>query len=134
MPALGFTSQAVLLGEILANTVLLVEDEEELLELFGTELREKGYEVLSVASGAEALELIRNQASSIDLLIADVVLPQVSGIALAHKLKKRCPSVKVLLMSGYGQILQDDVGFPVLAKPLDPEVLFREVQALIGRT
>jgi DNA-binding response OmpR family regulator len=110
----------------------LVEDEEELLDLFGSELREIGCEVLTARSGAEALELIKDQAPSIDLLIADVVLPQVSGIALAHKLKKRSSAAEILLMSGYGQILHDDIGFPVLAKPLDPADLLEKVQALLG--
>jgi DNA-binding response OmpR family regulator len=120
------------LEEIVGKKVLLVEDEAELLQLFGTELQEKGYEVLPASSGAQALELIRGQASGIHLLIADVVLPQVSGIALAHKLKKRSPDAAVLLMSGYGQILHDDVGFPVLAKPLDTDLLLEKVEALIG--
>ena len=116
----------------MVKKILLVEDEEELLELFGTELQENGYEVLPAGSGAQALELIRQWASSIDLLVADVVLPQVSGIALAHKLRKRAPDAAVLLMSGYGQILHDDIGFTVLAKPLDPEVLIHEVASLLG--
>lgn len=115
----------------MGKKILLVEDEEELLELFGAELREKGYEVLPAVSGAEAMGLIRQWASSIDLLIADVVLPEVSGIALAHKLKKRAPEAEVLLMSGYGQILHDDIGFPVLAKPLAPEVLIEKVESLL---
>ena len=115
----------------MAKTVLLVEDEAELLDLFKAELQENGYQVLPAGSGAEALRLIRDSASSIDLLVADVVLPQVSGIALAHKLKKRVPEVEVLLMSGYGQILHDDMGFPVLSKPLTPEFLLERVQAIL---
>jgi two-component system cell cycle sensor histidine kinase/response regulator CckA len=114
-----------------AKKVLLVEDEKELLELFESELRENGFQVLPAGSGAEALELIRESATSIDLLVADVVLPQVSGIALAHKLKKRAPEAEVLLMSGYGQILEDDIGFPVLSKPLSAETLVEIVAALL---
>lgn len=116
----------------MGKTVLLVEDEEELLDLFGAALKENGYQVLPASTGDEALILIRECASSIDLLVADVVLPHVSGIALAHKLKKRIPEIKVLLMSGYGQILHDDVGFPVLSKPLTPEALIAKVGALLG--
>ena len=115
----------------MGKKVLLVEDEEELLELFGAELRDKGYEVLPAEGGAQGLELIRQWSSAIDLLIADVVLPEVSGIALAHKLRKRAPQAEVLLMSGYGQILHDEVGFPVLAKPLAPETLVDKVEALL---
>lgn len=116
----------------MAKKILLVEDEAELLELFSAELRERGYEVLPAGSGAYALDLIRERASEIHLLLADVVLPQVSGIALAHKLRKRSPGAKVLLMSGYGQILGDDIGFPVLAKPLETDRLMEEVETLIG--
>ena len=116
----------------MGKKVLLVEDEKELLELFAAELREEGYEVLPASSGAQALELIRQWAPSIDLLVADVVLPEVSGIALAHKLRKRAPGAGVLLMSGYGQILHEEIGFPVLAKPLDPTDLLEKVGSLLG--
>jgi CheY-like chemotaxis protein len=119
-------------GGFVGKTVLLVEDEQELLDLFRMELKENGYEVLTASSGDEALTLIRESAPSIDILVADVVLPHVSGIALAHKLKKRVPEIKVLLMSGYGQILHDDVGFPVLSKPLTSEVLMERVKDLLG--
>jgi len=114
-----------------SKKVLLVEDEKELLEVFEGELRNRGYDVLPASSGAQALELIRQWAPSIDLLVADVVLPQVSGIALAHKLRKRAPDAQILLMSGYGQILQDDIGFPVLAKPLDPVTFIGTVETLL---
>ena len=110
--------------------VLLVEDEAELLEVFGSELRSKGHEVLSARSGTEALGLIREWSNSIDVLVADVVLPQVSGIALAHKLLKRVPTAKVLLISGYGQMLEEDIGFPVLAKPMAPETLAEQIESL----
>ena len=110
--------------------VLLVEDEAELLEVFGSELRSKGHEVLSARSGTEALGLIREWSNSIDVLVADVVLPQVSGIALAHKLLKRVPTAKVLLISGYGQMLDEDIGFPVLAKPMAPETLAEQIESL----
>ena len=119
-------------GGDVGKKILLVEDEKELLELFASELREEGYEVLRAGNGAQALELIRQWATSIDLLIADVVLPEVSGIALAHKLRKRAPKASVLLMSGYGQMLHEEIGFPVLAKPLDPAVLLEKVESLIG--
>lgn len=111
--------------------VLLVEDEAELLEVFGRELQSRGHEVLSARSGAEALGLIREWSNSIDVLVADVVLPQVSGIALAHKLLKRAPTAKVLLISGYGQLLSEDVGFPFLAKPLAPEDLVERIESLV---
>jgi DNA-binding response OmpR family regulator len=124
--------ETAFLGATMAKKILLVEDEAELLELFGTLLREEGYEVLPAGGGAQALRLIREQASDIHLLLADVVLPQVSGIALAHKLRKRSPGAEVLLMSGYGQILHDDIGFPILAKPFNPDLLLEKVEALIG--
>ena len=109
---------------------VMVEDEAELLEVFGSELQNRGYEVLSARSGAEALGLIRKWSTSIDVLVADVVLPQVSGISLAHKLLKRVPNAKVLLISGYGQLLSEDAGFPVLAKPMSPEALAERVESL----
>jgi two-component system cell cycle sensor histidine kinase/response regulator CckA len=115
-----------------AKRILLVEDESELAEVLGDELRGEGYEVVTATSGLQALDLIREWSDSIDLLIADVVLPEFSGIALAHKLRKRAPDSKILLMSGYGQILLEETGFPVLAKPLAPHVLLEKARELLN--
>jgi DNA-binding NtrC family response regulator len=91
--------------EILATgtleTILLVEDEEPLRRLIGKTLTSRGYTVLSAPSAEDALELTARHQGKIDLLLSDVVLPNLSGPALAQRLVPRYPAMRVLFISGY---------------------------------
>jgi signal transduction histidine kinase/ActR/RegA family two-component response regulator len=82
-----------------AETILLVEDEEQVRELLTNLLREQGYQVLPACDGAEACRLCQQQP--VDLLLTDIVLPNESGYELAAQVSALCPEVKVLYMSGY---------------------------------
>ena len=93
------------------ETILFVEDEEKLREVGRVILESLGYQVLVAGNGSEALEVYRavcaEGASEIDLVITDVVMPEMGGKALVHELKKVSPDVKVLAISGY--VLKDEL-------------------------
>lgn len=121
-------------GEI----ILLVEDDDSVRRLTAKALEYLGYTVLKAASGQEALTLAEEQGGVIDLLLTDVVMPEISGNQLASMLVERYPRLKVLYQSGYTDdavvrhgILQTDVAF--LQKPFSLASLADKVREVLGR-
>src|SRR5260221_7233840 len=86
-----------------AETVLVVEDEEVVRQLVCTVLSDVGYKVLCAASPSEALRLVREHADKIDLLVTDMVMPEMHGPALAREILSLRPEGKVLFVSGYSE-------------------------------
>lgn len=84
-----------------SETILLVDDEPMIIEVGSEILSMLGYDVLTATSGQEAIELYQHNQSRIDLLIIDMIMPQMSGGELFDEIKKRNPSVNVMLSSGY---------------------------------
>ncbi len=84
-----------------AETVLLVEDEEAVRHLLAQGLSSYGFTVMTARDGADALHLVRERAARIDLLVTDVVMPNMSGRDLADRLRTEIAGLKVLFMSGY---------------------------------
>ncbi len=83
------------------ETVLVVEDEEVLLEINTTMLRNLGYKVLTAGTPTKAIHLAEEHAGTIDLLMTDVVLPEMNGRELERHIRKTNPGIAVLFMSGY---------------------------------
>jgi len=83
------------------GTVLLVEDEATVREMTRQALRRGGWNVIEVASGDEAWQLMESMVHPIDALVSDVVMPGMSGIALAERVMNLHPSIRVVLLSGY---------------------------------
>jgi PAS domain S-box-containing protein len=120
------------------ETVLLVEDEEQVRVLAASVLRRHGYRVIEATAPADALAQAAAHAGPIDLLLTDVVMPEMSGSALAALLKTSRPETKVLFMSGYTDdavvrhgVLESGVDF--IQKPLTPEVLAQRVRQALQR-
>ena len=116
--------------------VLLVEDDLTVRELVNRLLTQHGYIVLMASSGAEALYLAQQHSGEIRLLLTDVVMPGLSGAALAEQLTEIQPALKVLFMSGYTNdaILHHGVlepGISFLQKPFGPADLLRKVRAVL---
>jgi PAS domain S-box-containing protein len=84
-----------------SETVLLVEDEYSLRLVVANTLRAKGYRVLEARDGEAALELAKDRAARIDLLLTDMILPGLSGRSVADQIRVARPSIKVIYMSGY---------------------------------
>lgn len=115
------------------ETILLVEDEKAVRELTERILTRYGYEVLAAANGREALELLDAHCDSIDMLLTDVVMPEVGGPEVAAAVRQRLPKLPVLFMSGYNEeaVLQDGIlaaGTSFLEKPFTPALLLQRLQ------
>jgi len=115
------------------ETVLVVEDQPELRDLIQILLVEAGYHVLAAADPDEALALGSAPGVTVDLLLTDVVMPEMSGPDLAAELRRRRPEVEVLFMSGYfGDALAryglDETTAEVVAKPFRPDALLGAVR------
>jgi CheY-like chemotaxis protein len=115
------------------ETVLLVEDEVGVRGVAQRILQAAGYTVLAASDGEEAVRLCAQHAGPIHLLLTDVVMPGMSGPALASRLEAMRPAMKVMYMSGYTEdamVHHDllDPGTVFLAKPFTPEILVRIVR------
>jgi two-component system cell cycle sensor histidine kinase/response regulator CckA len=85
------------------GTVLLVEDEEGLRALNARGLKSRGYTVFEAGNGVEAIELIERQGGQVDLVVSDVVMPEMDGPALLKVLRERNPEIKFIFVSGYAE-------------------------------
>ncbi|MCL4368020.1 MAG: GAF domain-containing protein [Actinobacteria bacterium] len=119
-----------------SETVLVVEDEPALLRLGERMLSGVGYTVLCAATPGEALRLARGRAGDIDLVVTDVVMPEMNGQALVERLRAICPRLRWLFMSGYTAdviahhgVLEEGVAF--LQKPYTQEELTDRVREVL---
>ncbi len=118
------------------ETVLVVEDDAEVRKLAAEMLSRQGYTVLEAASGPEALRVWRQHASSIDLLLTDVVMPSMAGPELAAQLTAERTGLKVLYMSGYPEEVMAKHGLSVsestfLHKPFTSDALIHSVRLVL---
>jgi DNA-binding NtrC family response regulator len=119
------------------ETILLVEDETSLLNMVHLILINKGYDVLSTTSPKEALRLCDEHAGKIDMLITDLIMPEMNGRELSDELFSRFPGIKVLYMSGYTTniipnhgILKE--GFNFIQKPFSLNALLVAVRKALN--
>ena len=114
------------------ESILLVEDEDAVRELVRTILEARGYSVVEARNGREGLKLCQSHTGGIDLLVTDVVMPELGGRELAEGALKLRPALKVLFMSGHTQdvILKEGVqqGAAFLHKPFTPLQLAQKVR------
>ncbi len=130
------TSPTTLRG---TETVLLVEDEDQVRTIVLNILRRQGYRVLAASNATEALLLAEAHVEPIDILVTDVVMPKMSGPELARRLAPSRPEMKVLCMSGYtdDSIVRHgvlDSGVAFLQKPITPGALASKVRAVLDGT
>ncbi len=121
------------------ETILLVEDEPAILEMMTKMLEQLGYVVLAAAMPGEALRLAEAHADRIDLLMTDVVMPEMNGQDLARKLLTTYPNLKRLFMSGYTAdviahhgVLHPGVHF--IQKPFSMQNLAVKIKEVLGQT
>jgi PAS domain S-box-containing protein len=115
------------------GTILLVEDEEALLNLTAERLTESGYTVLPARDGVQALELARSFPGPIHLLLTDVVMPRMGGLALARSLSELRPEIHILFMTGHAEreaVFHETLqaGAESIQKPFSHETLVRQVR------
>jgi two-component system cell cycle sensor histidine kinase/response regulator CckA len=113
------------------GTILLVEDDDSVREFVCFVLRQQGYVVLDAEHGPRALEIAGAHDGEIDLLISDVVMPQMHGFEVAEALRRARPALRVMHISGYpGDAITTDAAF--LAKPFSRETLLERVAQLVA--
>ena len=109
--------------------VLVADDSPHLVLLYRAVLEDAGFEVVSVSNGMAAIAAV--EGGDLDLVILDVLMPGVSGDAIAERLRRTNPGLPVLLMTGdYGEQFVIDAAAPVLRKPFAPDDLVRAVREL----
>jgi signal transduction histidine kinase/CheY-like chemotaxis protein len=119
-----------------SETILLVEDEEAVRHLLRDVLKRYGYTVLEAEDGMRAVEICREHEGPIDLVVTDMVMPQMSGWEVADAVSSLRPKARVIYMSGYiehvvveQRVLESGVAF--LGKPFTPETLGRKVREVL---
>lgn len=117
-------------------TVLLVEDETVVRELVTSMLEMQGHTVAAAENGSQALEAFNNREGVIDLLLTDVIMPDINGRELYKKISETCPDLKVIYMSGYTEdvityhgVLNPDVNF--IQKPFSMNDLNSKIQKVL---
>jgi PAS domain S-box-containing protein len=121
-----------------SETILVVEDQPSVRRFTGDVLRDLGYHVLEAGSGAEALGVSAGHEGSIDLILTDIIMPGMNGLALADRIRPLRPQARILYMTAYaGDVLQergvhrDDLN--CLEKPFHPSELARKVRDLLDQ-
>jgi DNA-binding NtrC family response regulator len=114
------------------STILAVDDDRSVLGLLDQTLASAGYRVLTADGGWNAIEVYQNSPHPIDLLLTDVIMPDLTGPVLAERLRARQPGLQVLFISGFhdADLVQRFVtrkGFTLLPKPFTGEALLRVV-------
>ncbi|MHA1620084.1 MAG: response regulator, partial [Promethearchaeota archaeon] len=118
------------------ETILVVEDESNVLNLIDKITKPRGYHILQANNGEEALRLAKSLPDPVDLLITDLMMPIMGGKELAEKFRDRYPSSKILFMSGYtddlamiSDIAEKSLAF--LQKPFTPLTLLQKIRFVL---
>jgi two-component system cell cycle sensor histidine kinase/response regulator CckA len=119
------------------GTILLVEDEDPVRAVNARALSARGYTVLEAASGVEALAIIQERGAPVDLVVSDVVMPEMDGPTLLGELRQLYPDLKVIFVSGYAEDafkknLPDGEEFNFLPKPFSLRQLVETVKQVIA--
>jgi two-component system, cell cycle sensor histidine kinase and response regulator CckA len=116
-------------------SVLLVDDEGAVRRFAMRVLEREGFKVYEASHGAEALDLLREGMAAVDVVVSDIVMPNLNGVELLLQLKSSHPELPVILMSGYATAELAELGIAapcgVITKPFPAERLVAEVQRCI---
>jgi DNA-binding NtrC family response regulator len=116
--------------------ILIVDDEEDLVSILAERLTLRGFHVEAATCGADALRHIREDDFSV--LVLDVKMPGIDGLALLAEVKQRHPDLPVILFTGHGSVADAEKGmeqgaFDYVMKPIDIDELIAKIRAATGR-
>lgn len=116
--------------------ILVVEDEQTVLDLAAVSLRSQGYDVLTANGPLEALRIFDRTGEKIDLVLTDVMMPDMSGPEMVKEMRMKHPDIKLLFMSGYSEEKLHELDFPgetihFMTKPFIPAELAKSVQSCL---
>lgn len=120
-------------GKMAQETILLVEDEPAVRQLFATALSRAGYNVFEARNGEEAMKLFDQHSETIDLLLTDMRMPYMGGAELAKQLRGRRDDLKLICISGYGGSVATAVASDFLAKPFSRDEMLKKVREVLDR-
>jgi two-component system cell cycle sensor histidine kinase/response regulator CckA len=116
------------------ETILLVEDEETVRGFSARALRKIGYEVFEAGTGFQALEVMNEVEGRIDLVVSDVMMPEMDGPSMAREMRRKNPDLKIIFVSGYAQdVLDEDDDFVFLPKPYGAKDLAAKVKEVLAK-
>ena len=121
-----------------SETILLVEDDDDVRGMTREALESQGYTVLAASRGHEALEILKRHAGPVHLVVTDVVMPHMNGGELAQRLRAACRGIRVLFISGYtdDSVLRHgvtDSELEFLSKPYRPNELADKVRQVLDK-
>ncbi len=119
-----------------AKKVLVIDDNEDVLKTIKNFLEQKYYNVVAVTNGLDALKLFESEKSEFDLLITDLVMPSISGVAIISIVKERYPKVPIIAITGWGEhpeaLATEAKADVVLEKPFELDEFNRIIQELLA--
>jgi two-component system, cell cycle sensor histidine kinase and response regulator CckA len=115
------------------ETILLVEDEPAVRQLFAQALVRAGYRVLEARNGQEAMKLFDQYGDSVDLLLTDLRMPYMGGAELVQHLRARRQTLKLICVSGYPAAGDTELTSDFLSKPFSREDLLSKVREVLDR-
>ena len=131
--AMGRWPWRIVLPELKLETILLVEDEPAVRQLFAQALQRAGYGVYEARNGQEAVKLFDVHGDGIDMLLTDLRMPYMGGAELAHQLRGRRRTLKLLCISGYPGGVDADLAVDFLAKPFSRDDLLKKVREVLDK-
>ena len=120
-------------GDTAHETILLVEDEPAVRQLFSQALMRAGYRVHEARNGNEAMRLFEQHGDSVDLVLTDMRMPFMGGADLARQLRSRRQTLKLLCISGYPGATDLEFSDDFLAKPFSRDELLAKVREVLDR-
>jgi DNA-binding NtrC family response regulator len=117
------------------SKLLIIDDNKEILDALYDFLSKKKYDVVSASNGLEGLKLIENEKRGFDLVITDLIMPDISGVALISIIKKKYPDTRVVAITGWGEhpeaLATEAEADYVLEKPFELSELDKLIQKLL---
>ncbi len=117
--------------------ILIIDDSEMIVEMLQQFLLQKGFELITALNGLDGLKLFEAEPETFDLVITDIVMPNISGVGVISILKNKRPDLPIIAITGFGEhpeaLASEAHADMVLEKPIDLSVLDKQITNLINR-